>query len=77
MKTSYVKIRKKTVEWEGGENQKTMKAIMYEWVGKEVMKDLEDVVIYTKEIKEKKEDWRNTYLVGWWLTWNPYTFYLA
>ena len=23
--------------------------------GKEVMKDLEDVVIYTKEIKEKKE----------------------
>ena len=52
MKKSYVKVRKKTVEWEGGENQKMA---MYKWIGKEVMKDLEDVVIYTKEIKEKKE----------------------
>ena len=51
MKKSYVKVRKKTVEWEGGENQKMT---MYKWIGKEVMKDLEDVVIYTKEIKEKK-----------------------
>ena len=51
MKTSYVKVRKKTVEWESGENQK---ATMYKWVGKEMMKDLEDVVIYTKEIKENK-----------------------
>ena len=32
MKTSYVKVRKKTVEWEGGENQKTT---MYKWIGKE------------------------------------------
>jgi len=31
------------------------------------MKDLKDVVIYTKEIKEKKEDRRNTYLV-WLMT---------
>ena len=52
MKKNYVKVRKKTVEWEGGENQKMA---MYKWNGKEMMKDLEDVVIYTKEIKEKKE----------------------
>ena len=32
MKTSYVKVRKKTVEWEGGENQKTKKEIMYKWL---------------------------------------------
>ena len=31
------------------------------------MKDLEDVMIYTKEIKEKKEDERSTHLV-WLMT---------
>ena len=51
MKKNYVKVRKKTIEWEGGENQKMT---MYKWIRKEVMKDLEEVVIYTKEIKEKK-----------------------
>ena len=34
------------------ENQKTIKATMYNEVEK---KELEEVVIYTKEIKEKKE----------------------
>ena len=69
-KKSYVKVRKKTVNEEGGENQK---ATMYKWVGKEMMKDLEDVVkeivlaIYAKEIKETKEGWRNTYLI-WLMT---------
>ena len=48
-KRSYVKVKKKTIEWEGRENQKMT---MYKWIGKEVMKDLEEVVIYTKEIKE-------------------------
>ena len=42
------------------ENQKTIKATMYNEVEK---KELEEVVIYTKEIKEKKErKGRNTYL---------------
>ena len=41
MKTSYVKVRKKMVEWEGGENQKTT---MYKWIGKKSENDLEDVV---------------------------------
>ena len=35
LKKNYVKVRKKAIEWEGGENQKMMKAIMYTWVGKE------------------------------------------
>ena len=39
MKTSYVKVMKKMVEGESGENQK---ATMYKWVEK---KDLEEVVL--------------------------------
>ena len=46
---------------------------MYKWIGKKSENDLEDVVkeivlaIYAKEIKEKKEGWRNTYLI-WLMT---------
>ena len=39
-----VKVRKKMRDEEGGKNQKTAKATMYKWVGKEMMKDLGDVV---------------------------------
>ena len=50
-----LKLSEKAAEWESGENQKVTR---YKWIGKEVMKDLEDVVkeivlaIYTKEIKK-------------------------
>ena len=59
MKKSWVKVKKKTIDEEGGENQRMT---IYKWIGKKSENDLEDVVkeivlaIYTKEIKEKKED---------------------
>ena len=61
-----VKVKKKAIDEEGGENQRMT---IYKWIGKKSENDLEDVVkeivlaIYIKEIKEKKEGWRNTYLI--------------
>ena len=60
MKTSYVKVMKKIVEGEGG---KEMENDYLQRKGKESdyvqmsrkRSGLEEVVIYTKEIKEKKE----------------------
>ena len=62
MKKNYVKVKKKEIDEEGGENQK-MKESDYVQMSWE-RSDLEEVVIYTKEIKEKKERRvKKTYLV--------------
>ena len=50
MKTSYVKVREKMVEWESEKSENDY--VQMNW--KRMKEDLEDVVIYTKEIKEKK-----------------------
>ena len=50
-----VKVKKIAIDEEGGENRRMT---IYKWIGKKSENDLEDlgdVVIYTKEIKEKKE----------------------
>ena len=65
-----VKVKKKAIDEEDGEKRRMT---IYKWIGKKSENDLKDVVkeiviaIYAKEIKEKKEGWRNTYLV-WLMT---------
>ena len=42
MKTSYVKIKKKAIDEEGGE---TKRMTIYKWIGKKSENDLEDMVL--------------------------------
>ena len=68
MEKKVVKVRKKVRDEEGGKKiRKRWKATMYN-ESKKNDNDLEEVVIYTKEIKEKKErKVKKTYLV-WLMT---------